>query len=418
MIPKIPKNEAERQSRLNSYEILDTASEQQYDDIVKITSAITGKPIALVSLVDKERQWFKAKLGIDLSESPRQTSFCGHAINHPDQVLEIKDTTLDPRFLDNPFVTHDPKIRYYAGAPLVTPDGYAIGTLCVLDTKPGQLNEAERQALEALARKVIAELELRASHRQIETQLALLSRTQAELIQQAKFASIGVLSSGISHEINNPLGIIFGHCERLNGLIRGGQIASALQSTDKVEKAAKRISDIVKSLSRIAKGKSGSKGREAVDFNEFLSDLKNVCATFISDKGIDFKIITSNEDVLLNIEHGPISLILLNLISNAVDAVEHGTQKEVRLTASLKNNDVLFEVFDSGEGIPEEIQDKIMDPFFTTKEVGRGSGLGLTISQSLANIHGAELGFETSHTGTSFTLKIPNAVVADQIKAA
>lgn len=169
----LPKNEALRLSVLHRYEILDTLAEQSYDDITLLASQICDTPIALVSLIDQHRQWFKSHLGLDVTETPRDQAFCAHAILDPEHVLIVNDATSDVRFSDNPLVRQIPNIRFYAGAPLVSPSGEALGTVCVIDTKPRQLSEAQSKALQALSRQVMALLELR----RLVSELEMLSTT-------------------------------------------------------------------------------------------------------------------------------------------------------------------------------------------------------------------------------------------------
>lgn len=158
-LPK-PSNELERLRSLASYGILDSGPEAAYDDIVHLASHICESPIAAVSLVDSERQWFKSISGFELDETPRELSFCAHAILTPD-LLIVPDTTSDERFADNPFVTGYPGIRFYAGAPLVTPGGETLGTVCVIDQVERTLSEEQEASLRALSRQVMALLELR-----------------------------------------------------------------------------------------------------------------------------------------------------------------------------------------------------------------------------------------------------------------
>lgn len=170
----LPADEQARLSALQRYRILDTLPETAFDDLAQLAAFICDTPIALVSLVDDCRQWFKARIGLDATETPRNLAFCAYAILQPEDVLIVPDTLDDPRFATNTLVTGEPYIRFYAGAPLVTADGYSLGTLCVIDRQPRQLDAAQRQALQALSRQVISQLELRRN-------LAQLTQTTAEL---------------------------------------------------------------------------------------------------------------------------------------------------------------------------------------------------------------------------------------------
>lgn len=154
-----PEREAARLAALRKYRLLDTPPEQVYDDIVRLARSICGVPIALISLVDANRQWFKAKAGLDACETPRDVSFCTHALENTEGPLIVPNATQDPRFASNPLVTSEPHIRFYAGVPLVDADGMALGTLCVIDRVPRTLNEEQLAALHALARQTVRQIE-------------------------------------------------------------------------------------------------------------------------------------------------------------------------------------------------------------------------------------------------------------------
>jgi GAF domain-containing protein len=154
------QNEKKRLKVLWQYDVLDTVPEAIFDDLTELAACVCEAPIALISLVDEKRQWFKSKFGTTVNETSRDISFCAHAIQQPDLFI-IPDATRDERFAQNPLVTSDPKIRFYAGAPLITPDGYALGTLCVIDKAPRELRHDQKQALRILARHIVSQLELR-----------------------------------------------------------------------------------------------------------------------------------------------------------------------------------------------------------------------------------------------------------------
>jgi len=184
--------ESERLAALRRSRILDTRPEQGFDDLALLASQICGTPMALFTLVDEDRQWFKARIGISAPETPRGVSFCAHAIERSG-LFVIPDTLQDRRFRDNPFVVGGPQIRFYAGAPLITPDGHALGTLCVADRTPRTLTPDQIEALVALKRQVEMQLELRRNL--IDLEHALEARDRAE---DAKTALIDQLRSALA----------------------------------------------------------------------------------------------------------------------------------------------------------------------------------------------------------------------------
>lgn len=160
-IPDRPADESARLVELRRYDILDSLPEQAYDDLLAIAAGICGTPMGSVSLVDAEREWYKAALGVQATEGARDLSFCGHAILDPQQLMVVSDASDDPRFCDNPRVLGEPHIRFYAGAPLVGAGGHVTGTLCVMDRQPRELTPFQCESLRRLARQVVALMELR-----------------------------------------------------------------------------------------------------------------------------------------------------------------------------------------------------------------------------------------------------------------
>lgn len=180
----LPDNESQRIERLRQFGVLDTLPQEAFDHITALASAVCGTPIALISLVDQDRQWFKARVGLDVQQTPRELAFCAHAIHSPRELMEVEDASRDERFRDNPLVTEAPDIRFYAGAPIVTDDGLALGTVCVIDRRSRQLNDFQRQTLRSLSGLVVALLEGERL-RQVEARRQSAEARLRDQIQQA-----------------------------------------------------------------------------------------------------------------------------------------------------------------------------------------------------------------------------------------
>ena len=210
--PEIPANESDRLVALDRYKILDTLPEQVYEDLTQLAADICGTPIALISLVDKDRQWFKSRVGLDATETPRDISFCGHAIAAK-ATLNIPDARQDPRFADNPLVASDPNIRFYAGVPLITHDNFALGTLCAIDTQTRNLTDTQIRQLEALSRLVVNQLELRLNRSSTESQLDQVSNLKQAILDSAGFAIIATDLEGTIQSFNITAERMLGYAE-------------------------------------------------------------------------------------------------------------------------------------------------------------------------------------------------------------
>ncbi|MBD1995661.1 PAS domain-containing protein [Leptolyngbya sp. FACHB-541] len=177
----VPDNEDERLDVLRRYQILNTLPEAEFDDLTELAAYICGSPISLLSLTSANQQWFKSRVGLDATSAPREFSFCSHAILNPDDLMIVPNMLEDERFVDNPLVTADPSIRFYAGAPLVTPDGFPLGTLCVMDRVPRSLTPEQQKALQTLSRQAIAQMELRLTVKKLERQIVRYQQAEAKL---------------------------------------------------------------------------------------------------------------------------------------------------------------------------------------------------------------------------------------------
>ncbi|HEY9253015.1 MAG TPA: diguanylate cyclase [Stenotrophomonas sp.] len=196
--PEKPKDEAKRLEALQRYKVLDTPPERAFDDLVQIATTLCGTQMGAVSLIDRDRQWFKARKGLGASETPREFAFCAHAILTPDQVFTVEDAEQDVRFIGNPYVTGDPHLRFYAGAPLLGSEGEALGTLCVFDDTPATLTEEQRQALEALSRQASHLLELRRVAFNLDKQLRERDWYEQQLAQYSE--SLETLNADLAEQ--------------------------------------------------------------------------------------------------------------------------------------------------------------------------------------------------------------------------
>ncbi|MBC7503191.1 MAG: PAS domain-containing protein [Herminiimonas sp.] len=242
-VPLTPSDEIARLSALNRYDILDSPDEAEFDDLTKLASQICETPIALITFLDGSRQWFKSRVGVELNEAPRDISFCGHTILG-DTIFEIGDASADERFFDNPLVTGDPNIRFYAGAPMITPDGYRLGTLCVLDRKPRVMSDNQRSALAALSRQAMRHLESRRAARELaektQFQEAVLNSTEIALISTGLDGIITSFNLGaqsmLGHTASNVVGI---HMRAL--FLEPAKLAARLAQADSSESYAGQI---------------------------------------------------------------------------------------------------------------------------------------------------------------------------------
>ncbi len=395
----IPENDTERLATLRRYSILDTLPEQSYEDLTALATYVCETPTALISLVDQERQWFKSRVGIGVDETERSVSFCAHTIVHP-EVLVVEDTFLDERFAKNPLVLSGPHIRFYAGAPLVAPNGHVLGTICVIDSKPRTLSAAQVAALQSLSRQVMALLESR-------LQLLDNQKTAAALMQSEKLAAVGRLASSMAHEINNPLEAV----TNLLYLSRNQAIDENVKAwLDQAEIELRRVSIIANQALRFHKQSSNP---QAISCLSLFSTTLSVYEGRLLNAGIVVeKRKRANEPV--ECFEGDIRQVLSSLVTNAIDAMPGGGRLLVRSREGTDwrtgRRGLVLTIADTGTGIDKATQRRMYEAFFTTKGIG-GSGLGLWISADIMQRHQGRILIRSSqnpaHQGTVVTLFLP-----------
>jgi signal transduction histidine kinase len=395
----IPGNDAARIAALREYSILDTLPEQAYDDLTSLAAFIGGAPISLISLVDKDRQWFKSSVGSVPRETPRDQSFCAYTIADA-STLVVEDTHLDPRFSDNPLVSGEPGIRFYAGAPLIDSHGHVLGTICLIDTRPREMSAAQVSALEALSRQVMQLLDARMGT--LESQKAAKA-----LMQSEKLAAVGRLAASMAHEINNPLEAI----TNLLYLSRQSAIdPNVVGWLDQADQELRRVSVIANQTLRFHR--QASKPRAITCLSLFSTTL-SVYESRIRNAGITIeKRKRANEPV--ECFEGDIRQVLGNIVSNAIDAMPRGGRLIVRSREATNwrtgRRGLVLTVADSGTGMSPDTQGRLFEAFFSTKGIG-GSGLGLWISADIMHRHGGTITIRSSQrsaqTGTVVSLFIP-----------
>ncbi|MGA7156712.1 MAG: GAF domain-containing sensor histidine kinase [Acidobacteriaceae bacterium] len=395
----IPQNEASRLATLRRYSILDSLSEPEFDDASALAASICGTPVSLVSLIDRDRQWFKAAHGTNLTETPRTQSFCAYTLLEP-KTLIVRDAQTDPRFSDNPLVTGNPRIRFYAGSPIVAPNGQVLGTLCVIDTHPRDLTPTQISALEALSRQVMALIESRAN-------LIENKRAIAALIQSEKLAAVGRLASSMAHEINNPLEAI----TNLLYLCRGHAISPDVQQwLDEAELELRRISLLANQTLRFHR--QSTRPHEISCLNLFAPTL-DLYEARLRNAGITVEK-RKRAHQLVECYEGDIRQVLSNLITNAIDAMPTGGRLLVRSREGTDwcsgRKGIFLTVADTGIGIDPKIQEQIFDAFFTTKGIN-GAGLGLWMSSEIMRRHNGYITIRSSQapgrSGTVAVLFLP-----------
>ncbi|MBY0518747.1 MAG: GAF domain-containing sensor histidine kinase [Bacteriovoracaceae bacterium] len=391
--------ESDRLQSLKSYQLLDTTPEKSFDDIAKIAAQICHVPIALISLVDKERQWFKAKVGINVDETPRELSFCGHAI-HLDDVMHIPDATQDKRFFDNPLVTDGPKIRFYAGAPLIGPDGLAIGTLCVIDSKPKTLSDSQLEALRALSRLAFEQFELRKTNIGLQQLLVKLESSQDQ--KEERLKSLGQLSSGVAHEINNPLAILKGMLEIIR--LKIGDSVNLENDFKKMKNAIDRVANIVNAMKSFTQERTVLRPRN-LSTQKLLNKIIDLNSLMINEAGIhihypkdESSFIQGDEEQLLN--------VFSSLIKNSIEATADSVEKWIKIETFVEDGHWVLRFSDSGRGISPEHLNRVFEPFFTTKPPGKGQGLSLSVAKGIVAAHGGQMRI-TQASPVIFEVKLP-----------
>ncbi len=391
------EQEASRLQALHFYNILDTLPEQIFDDLTLLASQICDTPIALISFVDKDRQWFKSKVGLDATETARSLAFCDHSIRQSGTFI-VPDALQHPDFMNNELVTGEAGIRFYAGAVLKSSDGSGLGTLCVIDQKPRTLSKDQLTSLNALARQVMQLLEFR----KLEKEASKASILKSEFVAK------------LSHEIRVPLTALQGFVELAQEESDGDQRSHYLNIVRKNLNSLNHLVDEVLDLSKIEAGHLKVQ-REWFSLTRLLHDAHELFSLQAERKGLDFQLTMDAMPEYVYADVMKMRQIVRNLVMNAIKFTDSGFIN-IHLTreqAPDQTDEIVISVEDSGCGIPEEKVDLLFRQYSQvnsdTNPPSHGTGLGLSVSRKLAELLSGSLEFESSRSGTGskFILRIP-----------
>ncbi|WP_091406082.1 sensor histidine kinase [Aquimarina amphilecti] len=394
--PEYPNNEKYRQTAVEKYGLLDTLPEESYDNITSIMSYICDAPISLITLLDKDRNFLKSHYGIPFSESPRNISFCGHAINSDDPITIIKDSRVDERFEGNPLVTEHQAI-FYAGAPLIDSDGFKLGTLCVYDVKPRELTREQKNALIAMSKQVVSLFEQRYQNLKL-TQLSDKLEKRNEDLK--KFASV------VSHDLKSPLANIISLTELLEDDNKDNLNKESLQYLEYLRTSSYSLRDYIDGILKFYKSDDIIKNsKETIVIGHLLDELKKITD---SEHKVEFNVSSSLKEIFAN--RTALMQILINLITNAI---KYNSKSEIIIDINIteEENFYNFEIKDNGDGIPKDFLGKIFDLFTVVGVEDRdgnvGTGIGLaTVKKIVRNLDGDISVASTEGTGSTFIFTI------------
>lgn len=397
--PKIPENEKDRLREVYKYNLTEELSDDSLESIVEIASQICNMPISLISIVGDEKQFFQAKKGLEGKGSARDISFCSHAINKPDEMMIVPDTSKDERFKDNPFVIESPFIKFYAGIPILSPDDFPLGTLCVIDSKPNFLTEKQQNALRHLGKQVTLILELQKKNN-------LLKSAEQRLKVQAN--DMEDYTHIISHDLKEPVRMIDSFLDLFIKKYGNDLDKKARQYIDFARDGSTRINNLIEDLLEFSKSARISGSFKPVDLNLVVEDVLKSMTYQTEEKNAEIKI-SKPLPIVDGIESG-LTQLFVNLISNSLKFIPKERQPLINISSEETETDFVVKIKDNGIGIPENQLKNIFTIFrrVKTEEKFSGSGIGLAIVKKIASIHNARITVNSEvGKGSEFAIYFP-----------
>lgn len=394
-----PQKESKRISALRSLNILDTFPEEEYDQITKLVASICDTPIALISLLDEERQWFKSKVGVDYCVTSKEYSFCNLAIQTDDEIMEISDAREDDRFLENPLVNGKKQVIFYAGAPLRDKQGNALGTLCVIDHQPRTLSEKQKEGLLFLANQVVKLFELHSKNNGLKITQELLREKNNQL---RNFAGV------VSHDMKMPLANMIVTIDILKAKYKNSLDDSGLDYLNNLKKSSFQLSDYITNILTHYESDNITSNQESLEVFDLHTLIEDIVEML--DIGDDCDIRFPEESIDIYTNRVALEQILLNLIGNSLKYNDK-PKIEIDIEFEKEPNHYRFFVKDNGIGIPKDKQNEIFHLFSTAAENDRkgnkGNGIGLSTVKKMIHNLGGEIKVDSVEgEGTTFEFTI------------
>lgn len=372
--PEIPIDEELRLKALKEYSILDTLPEKEYEEITYLASQICKVPISLITLIDEKRQWFKSNRGLEVTETPRDVAFCAHAINDKHNIFIVPDSRKDERFHDNPLVTDDPYVIFYVGIPLVNPDGFALGTLCVIDKEPHVLDQYQINALKALANQVMNVFELRKKTLELDAKIKEIEEQNKGLEKFARLAA---------HDMKSPLANIMMLINLFKDDYESVVDAEGKDLLDAISGAALSLNQLIDGILKYSRNaKILSENKEFINFYELIK----AASTLVDTSGdVRFEL-EFDHNISIYTNRVALEQIFINLLSNGIKYNDKSIA-EIKINVSNEKDFVRINVIDNGLGIKSQDQERIFQLFETSVNQARrgekGNGIGLATVKSL-----------------------------------
>ncbi|RZJ68215.1 MAG: sensor histidine kinase [Flavobacterium sp.] len=431
--PELDLIENSRMDELRELDILDSLTEKDYDDITKLASIICETPVALISFVDTQRQWFKSTIGVDgLTETPREYSFCSIAIQNPTETLIVEDSRLDHRFMHNPLVTGETGIVFYAGVPLVTQNGFGLGSVCVIDKKPRTLTSGQIDGLQILATQIMNLLELRRANLGLKRAEETLDRSltdrtrelaEKNLVLEKMNSELQAFTYISSHDLQEPLRKIQTFTSWIIEKDSKNLTEKGQEYLFKIGQSSSRMSTLISDLLNYSRATTTERVFETISLRKIVDHVKEDLEDEITNKNATIELLRDSEMRIIPFQFRQ---LIYNLVSNSLKFSRPEVDPTITISSEFKsgkifNDDRLtpekmyhrISISDNGIGFDSKYSEKIFQLFqrLGTRQVQIGTGIGLAIVKKIVENHKGLIVAESGELeGATFHVYIPEHI--------